>query len=505
MKSSTSLLAPRATSKSDKAPVNFPAPFRPFVEGAGVIVVGKEEDGKPGAEAVHDATFVYSPGILQDLSDYRGLIQQWFAMLGIGGKLAIEVPHSYLCERELALPSQTYPSRRRLYTPASLLGEVEEALEPNSYRVRLLCDYDEGYDYEGDKRSGSHSILLLLERIAVPEWSLDSGSNSLAPPPDFEFEPGGVRQERATLAPRRRILLLKLDHLGDFIMGVPALEKVREAFPDASITLVVGSWNLSMAQDLGLFETVVAFDAFPRNSSEEAVNLENKVAQFKRLVTGKYDLAIDLRADGDTRFFLTHAQAEVRAGIGTRAQYPYLDIFLPIDASRYHEVFADMFIDLATYTPKPACIKSAYRIRYDPKSDEALDHPDSCLIHGPYLQLIPGEYFYQPKIEIEGTESDLLLLDVAVNGEQVAAAHARRGDEPPRLAFRVDEYDARAEFRVYRVDGATTPTFSFFGGRVLRRASESVLHQSEYLALLIHLVKMRVDEHGLIARNDPHG
>jgi hypothetical protein len=466
------------------------------------VIADQESGGEGRDEAVREALFLYAPWILQDASDYRGLIRKWFSMLSVSGKLAIEVPHCFLCEREIILPSQTQPSRRRLYSPASLLSEIEEALEPNSYRVRLLCDYDEGYDYKSDKPVGSQSILLLLERIPTPKWSLDSGSHSTAAPPNFEFEPKAVRHERMALAPHQKILILKLDHLGDFIMGLPALEKVREAFPDATITLVVGNWNLSMAQDLGLFDKVIGFDAFPRNSSEETVDLAGKVTEFKHLVADDYDLAIDLRSDPDTRFFLTHSKANLRAGVGTRAQFPYLDIFLPIDASRYHEVYADMFIDLAGFTPKPGCVKTPYRIRYDPKTAQGEDADDPCMIYGPYLHLHPGEYIYQPKIEIEGADDQTLLLDVAINAQRVASAHVRREDEPAKLSFRVDEPASLAEFRIYRTGQSRPPAFSFFGGRVLRRAAESVLHQSEYLSLLVHLVKMRVEEHGLIGENE---
>src|ERR1700694_853439 len=47
---------------------------------------------------------------------------------------------------------------------------------------------------------------------------------------------------------RRRVLVLKLDHRGDFLIGLPALEMLRATFADDHITLVCGSWNAATAR-----------------------------------------------------------------------------------------------------------------------------------------------------------------------------------------------------------------------------------------------------------------
>jgi hypothetical protein len=49
------------------------------------------------------------------------------------------------------------------------------------------------------------------------------------------------------------------------------------------------------------------------------------------------------------------------------------------------------------------------------------------------------------------------------------------------------------------VDGHAPIDFSYFGGRLIREGAASVLHQSEYLALLIDLIIMRVDRLGLLS------
>src|SRR5215831_2532550 len=50
----------------------------------------------------------------------------------------------------------------------------------------------------------------------------------------------------------RRLLVLKLDHYGDFLIGLPALKRLRQAFPADHITLVCGSWNIGLAKEVGV-------------------------------------------------------------------------------------------------------------------------------------------------------------------------------------------------------------------------------------------------------------
>src|ERR1700731_4948423 len=73
----------------------------------------------------------------------------------------------------------------------------------------------------------------------------------------FAFEkPGG-----------RRLLILKLDHFGDFLIGLPALKRLRQAFPADHITLVCGSWNVELARRLGVADEVRTYDFFPENGA----------------------------------------------------------------------------------------------------------------------------------------------------------------------------------------------------------------------------------------------
>jgi hypothetical protein len=68
------------------------------------------------------------------------------------------------------------------------------------------------------------------------------------------------RARHAPAAPRR-ILLLRLERIGDLLMTLPAIADLRMQAPDAVVDLVVGSWNADLARALGAVTNVLTLDA----------------------------------------------------------------------------------------------------------------------------------------------------------------------------------------------------------------------------------------------------
>lgn len=127
-----------------------------------------------------------------------------------------------------------------------------------------------------------------------------------------------------------KILVLKLDHIGDFFLSLPAVELLKKAWPTAEITLVCSPTNGDLARSSGYFDNVIEF-RFSAELSQEVQRAQFETySQIKTLVPDHYDLAIDLRHDPDTRPLLMFVQAEVKAGFqgGDRHIVP-LTISLP--------------------------------------------------------------------------------------------------------------------------------------------------------------------------------
>lgn len=476
-------------------------PLARFLEGADVVPAASEKKTSDPADFLASSTgrVVFAGYRLQDIADYRAAIQDWFASVPIGGYLVITVPHAFLFERQSMLPSRWRPEQRRLYTPSSLATEIEEALPPNSYRLRWIGDIDSDYDYSLERDhvpTGFYDVAAVIERIAPPDWQLEDRDEPEASRPSYAFEPPRTRVEMARGRPHHRILVLKLDHLGDFVMGLPALDRLRAAFPASEITLVVGPWNESIAHSRGLFDRIVPFAAYPRNSSEEAVDVPGKKALFDALISDNYDLAIDLRTDPDTRFFLRDVRATLRAGMGTKGEFPFLDIFLPVDVTRHHvEAAWEDRIPLHHFNVQGYC----YRTHYQVSCDGQLVRPErGAIIWGPYRHLEPGRYMFEPFLEVEHAKPGLLGYDIALEAERVAYGILSEPSDI-RLSFEVTK-PARFEFRFQAVDQEPVPDFRFYGGRLVKQGASGVLHQSEYLRLLIELVVMRTSEAGSLVQ-----
>ena len=141
----------------------------------------------------------------------------------------------------------------------------------------------------------------------------------------FELLVGGTVSPRAPIAiqrisgfqaRRKRIVLFKLDHMGDLFLSLPAISRLRARFPAAQVDIVVGSWNVETARATGFFENVYTYDFFKRKSSEPP---DQGGADIKALVAciGHCDIAIDLRRQPDTRFLLTQIDSDLLVGYGT--------------------------------------------------------------------------------------------------------------------------------------------------------------------------------------------
>jgi ADP-heptose:LPS heptosyltransferase len=138
---------------------------------------------------------------------------------------------------------------------------------------------------------------------------------------------------------RLRILAIKLDHLGDFLLAIPALSKLRAKYPHAILDAVVGSWNVDIARQLQFFENVFSFDFFKRQSSADASIDAEELAQIIGSLQ-EYDVAIDLRRQPDSRFFIDKISAKLKVGYQTldATLDDCLDIALPIERDAAHKL-----------------------------------------------------------------------------------------------------------------------------------------------------------------------
>lgn len=122
-----------------------------------------------------------------------------------------------------------------------------------------------------------------------------------------------------------RILLLRLERIGDLLMTLPALAEVRAAAPEAEIDLVVGSWNRDVASSIPGINNVVVVDApwlaRGATSAGPAALTRSAIAWRKR----RYDVAVNFEPDVRSNAMLAVSGARWTAGYRSAGGGPLLD------------------------------------------------------------------------------------------------------------------------------------------------------------------------------------
>jgi lipopolysaccharide heptosyltransferase II len=143
-----------------------------------------------------------------------------------------------------------------------------------------------------------------------------------------------VRRMRST-RDVRRILLLRLERIGDLLMTVPAIQAVRALAPKATIDLVVGSWNEPLARLMSEVDRVEVMDASwlaRASSSEPASALVRRSLGWR---SRGYDLAINFEPDIRSHLLMALSGATRRIGFDAGGGGPTLTRRLRFDPTRH--------------------------------------------------------------------------------------------------------------------------------------------------------------------------
>ncbi len=129
----------------------------------------------------------------------------------------------------------------------------------------------------------------------------------------------------------RKILIVKLDHLGDMLVSLPAIRRLAALFPGAEITALVGSWSKPLLEREACIARILCYDYFSASSATPHLRLspaeQSRIADW--LGSQEFDLAVDLRWDPETRVFLQMSDAPFTAGYAHRTAFPWLTLALP--------------------------------------------------------------------------------------------------------------------------------------------------------------------------------
>ncbi len=143
-----------------------------------------------------------------------------------------------------------------------------------------------------------------------------------------------IRRRPRPAAPGR-ILLLRLERIGDLLMSLGAVRAVRALAPGATIDLVVGSWNGPIASLIAEVDHVEVVDAawLARGAGgESAASLMRRAMGWR---ARRYDLAINFEGDIRSHGLLALAGAKRRVGFGHAGGGPLLTDVVAFDGGRH--------------------------------------------------------------------------------------------------------------------------------------------------------------------------
>jgi ADP-heptose:LPS heptosyltransferase/GT2 family glycosyltransferase len=134
----------------------------------------------------------------------------------------------------------------------------------------------------------------------------------------------------------RRILVIKLDHIGDFVTALPPIRRLKKLFPHARITVLAGPASRAFVSLEPCIDEFIPFAFFHARSQlgERDLTPEDYAELAEQLRPYRFDLAVDLRKHLSTRDVLKYTGASFLAGFDYLGQFPYLDIALDWDGDR---------------------------------------------------------------------------------------------------------------------------------------------------------------------------
>ncbi|HNV02462.1 MAG TPA: glycosyltransferase family 9 protein [Vicinamibacterales bacterium] len=139
------------------------------------------------------------------------------------------------------------------------------------------------------------------------------------------------RRQPRPWPPPRRILVFRLERIGDLVMSLPALHALRERAPEAFITLAVGSWNLPLALQIAGLDSIETLDAPWLSRGAASAGWRAMVRRARSWRRHGYDLAINLEGDIRSHLLMALTGAARTAGFGMAGGGPLLDECVPFD------------------------------------------------------------------------------------------------------------------------------------------------------------------------------
>ena len=111
----------------------------------------------------------------------------------------------------------------------------------------------------------------------------------------------------------KKILIIKLRHIGDVLLTIPAIRAAKETFPDASITALVNSGTEDMLEGISLVDEIFVLD---RSMFGQSIldRIKYEIYFVKKLRARHFDMAIDFTGGDRPALYSFLSGARYRIG-----------------------------------------------------------------------------------------------------------------------------------------------------------------------------------------------
>ena len=177
----------------------------------------------------------------------------------------------------------------------------------------------------------------------------------------------------------RRILLLRLERIGDLLMVLDAIRDARAAWPAAEIDLAVGSWNSPLATLIPGINRFEIVDAPWLARDAAGATWPQLIAQARSWRARRYDLVINFEPDVRSNLLAWLSGGRRRAGYWTGGGGAFLTDAAPYNPASHVSINARQLIARVSQQPLDRLPASAdVRPRLVPPSD-AVDRARTVL------------------------------------------------------------------------------------------------------------------------------
>ena len=101
----------------------------------------------------------------------------------------------------------------------------------------------------------------------------------------------------------KRILVVKLDHLGDVLLATPVFSNLRQAYPNAELHALTGTWSRIVLEKHPDVNKVLEYNSPAFCRTGEPASLKQTLQLYRALRRQKYDLMVELRGDWRIAWF----------------------------------------------------------------------------------------------------------------------------------------------------------------------------------------------------------